>query len=114
MGHPAQLSVSGDAECLSPMLVHELHRIVREALPNSLRHASAPGVSISIVIEAGSVSVMMRNACTRPVVTRARSSRGLEGVRERVELLGGRVKWGMDDDEWMLEALLPIDERASE
>lgn len=114
VGHPAQLSVSGDAQCLSPMLVHELHRIVREALTNSLRHASAPGVSVSIVIEAGSVSVETRNACTRPAVTPPRSSRGLEGIRERVELFGGRVKWGMDEGEWMLEAVLPIGERVGE
>lgn len=126
VGHPTQLSITGDAEALPPRLVHELHRIVREVLTNSLRHASAPGMSIDIAIDDGTVILETRNDCRTPNAattgvggSRGTSptdgntsptdgSRGLEGISERVALFGGSVSWGAESGEWKLNAVLPI------
>lgn len=62
IGHPTRLTVSGDATGLPPTVVHELHRIVREAVTNSLRHATTPGLDVAIDIGVDCVQVVTRNA----------------------------------------------------
>lgn len=108
VGHPTRLSIVGDVSELSPDVVHELHRIVREAVTNSLRHASAPGLSVSITIDEEAATVMSSN----PTATRSVSpGLGLKGVKERVELFGGTVRWTVSEGTWSLEAVLPRNER---
>lgn len=107
VGHPTRLSIVGDASELSPDVVRELHRIVREAVTNSLRHASVPDLSVSITIDAEAATVMSSN----PAETRSVSpGRGLESIRERVELFGGTVRWRVGEGTWSLEAVLPRNE----
>ena len=116
VGHPTELEVDGDVGALPPAVAHELHRIVREALTNSLRHASAPGTTITIRVDAARVSVVTGNAGPRSRTgadeSVRRSGRGLEGIRERVELHGGTVDWGAHDGYWRLEAILPLKGKA--
>jgi signal transduction histidine kinase len=68
-----------------------LYRFVQEGLTNVLRHAGAKRVSISLVRRDGSVSAVIEDdgrgfsaAEVRP------DALGLEGMRERAALLGGR------------------------
>lgn len=114
VGHPARLEITGDVGRLSPAIVHELHRIVREAVTNSLRHASEPGLSVSIEVDATTVAVEARNSRkstgTGRSTTRERPGRGLKSISERVELFGGRVHWGAEGEEWRLKAVLPTNE----
>lgn len=116
VGHPTELEVDGDVGALPPAVAHELHRIVREALTNSLRHASAPGMTITIRVDAARVRVVTGNAGPRSRTgaggSGRRSGRGLEGIRERVELHGGTVDWGAHDGYWTLEAVLPLNGKA--
>lgn len=112
VGHPTQLRISGDMGSLSSAVAHELHRIVREALTNSLRHASDPGASVSISVDARFVTLTVSNACvvnTSGARSNAGAGRGLQGIRERVELFGGEVRWTADGGSWTLEAVLPTD-----
>lgn len=89
---------------------------MREALTNSLRHASAPGMTITIRVDAARVRVVTGNAGPRSRTgaggSGRRSGRGLEGIRERVELHGGTVDWGAHDGYWTLEAVLPLNGKA--
>ena len=122
VGHPTQLRISGEVGALPPDVAHELHRIVREALTNSLRHASGPGVSVSIAVEATAVSMAVSNACvgsangagsdaisgtSAGAGDNVGAGRGLRGIRERVELFGGEVRWNSDGGTWTIEAVLP-------
>ncbi|WP_186292952.1 sensor histidine kinase [Brevibacterium aurantiacum] len=112
VGHPTQLRISGDMGSLPSAVAHELHRIVREALTNSLRHASVPGASVSISVDAGFVTLTVSNACvvnTSGARSNAGTGRGLQGIKERVELFGGEVRWTADAGSWTLEAVLPTD-----
>jgi signal transduction histidine kinase len=127
VGHPTQLSISAEAAALPDELVNELHSIVREALTNSLRHASTPGLTIVIAVEGKAVRVETRNACAQsaPIFARRsdesdrrdspeelprRKSRGLVGIGERVVLYGGEVSWGVEEREWILRTVLPVSE----
>ena len=129
VGHPTQLSISAEAAALPDELVNELHSIVREALTNSLRHASTPGLTVVIAVEGKSVRVETRNACAQsdPIFARRsdesdrrdspeelsrRKSRGLVGIGERVVLYGGEVSWGVDEREWILRTVLPVSEES--
>lgn len=112
VGHPTQLRISGGMGSLPSAVAHELHRIVREALTNSLRHASVPGASVSISVDAGFVTLTVSNACvvnTSGARSNAGTGRGLQGIKERVELFGGEVRWTADAGLWTLEAVLPTD-----
>ncbi len=62
--HPTVLTVTGDAAALPEAVVGELHRIVREAVTNSLRHASEPGLSVTISVRDDAAWVETRNAST--------------------------------------------------
>lgn len=104
VGHPTRLSVVGDTGALSPVIVDELHRIVREVVTNSLRHSSAPELSVAITVEVEDVTVLASNPSTAKSV---RPGRGLTGIRDRVEVLGGRARWRVSEGMWSLEAALP-------
>nr|WP_275902074.1 histidine kinase [Brevibacterium zhoupengii] len=122
VGHPTQLRFSGEVGALPPDVAHELHRIVREALTNSLRHASEPGLSVSIAVDTTAVTMVASNACAGSAKgagndagagnsagagDNAGAGRGLRGIRERVELFGGEVRWNSDGGTWTIEAVLP-------
>lgn len=111
VGHPTRLSVVGDTTELSADVVHELHRIVREAVTNSLRHASAPGLSVSITVDEEAVTMLSSNPSAKG---RVRSGRGLDGIRDRVELFGGTMRWTTEEGTWSLEAVLPRKETSAE
>lgn len=132
LGHPTALTVTGDVAALPDVVVGELHRIVREAVTNSLRHASVAGLSVAICAGSDVVRVETRNAssATWPAHAvgvggraatrdpgadtdaRARESRGLRGIGERAELFGGHASWGVEDGQWILRVTLPFGEEA--
>ncbi|MFI1200037.1 sensor histidine kinase [Streptomyces sp. NPDC020883] len=69
-----------------------VHRVVREALTNVHRYATAAHVTVTVVHDDEQVRVVVRNgAPPRPstVAGERGTGRGLTGLRERVELLGG-------------------------
>ena len=67
------------------------YRIVQEALTNVLKHAPGTTVSVSIDQCGSDVAIEVRNAPTTAVPpSGAHSGHGLDGLRERVALFGGR------------------------
>ena len=90
---------------VSPAVSRGGYAIVREALTNALRHGT--GV-IQVRGEAGEdvVVLTVRNGVRRTPTTQA--GRGLTGMRERAELLGGGLEWGLlEAREWSVRAVLP-------
>ncbi|MFE6691707.1 sensor histidine kinase [Streptomyces sp. NPDC057743] len=68
-----------------------VHRVVREALTNVHRYAATAHVTVRVVHDAETVRVTVHNGAP-PTSVAARdmgTGRGLAGLRERVELLGG-------------------------
>jgi signal transduction histidine kinase len=76
---------------LSPDLESTVYRLVQEALTNVVKHARAERADVEVTVEHDLVAIEVRDdgvgfdpALTRPGF-------GLVGMRERLELVGGRV-----------------------
>ena len=80
------------AQRLPPEAETALYRIVQEALTNVVKHASAHRVSITLVRKDGSAVVVVEDDGEgfRPDAVRE-GALGFAGMRERVELVGGRL-----------------------
>jgi signal transduction histidine kinase len=77
---------------LPPDVETALYRIVQESLTNVVKHARAGHVSIVLTRKDGLVSVVVEDDGVGFEPLRARGDGlGLVGMRERVDLLGGRV-----------------------
>jgi signal transduction histidine kinase len=77
---------------LPPGIETALYRIVQESLTNVVKHARAGHVSVVLTGKDGSVSILVEDDGVGFEPSRARSDGlGLLGMRERVELLGGRM-----------------------
>ncbi|RPI48916.1 MAG: GAF domain-containing sensor histidine kinase, partial [Chloroflexi bacterium] len=82
---------------LLPSVETALYRIVQEALTNVVQHAGACEVSLLLEVRAGSiVAIVEDDGCgfdTGPLMRGEMDERwlGLSGMRERAELLGGRL-----------------------
>ena len=99
---------------LPTMAQHAVHRAVQEGLTNARKHAPGQPVSITVREVPGAVDIEMRNPIPAAKDDdRAGSSvggYGLVGLRERVELSGGRmnVHVGKEDGDFSWSILLPL------
>lgn len=93
-GLPVRWTTRGEP-ITQPSLALAVHRIVQEALTNSLRHA--PGTqSVEVLLEHGdaTVTVQVDDDGGMRAASTAGAGRGLVGMRERAGLHGGSVEAG--------------------
>ena len=94
-----------------PLVGRTAHRVVREALTNVHKHAAgAPATVLLSGVPGGRLRVRVHNsppaaAAAAPLVPGA--GLGLLGLRERVELVGGRLTTGPQPDGFLVQADLP-------
>ncbi len=99
---------------LSTMAQHAVHRAVQEGLTNARKHAAGQPVSITVREVAGEVGIEMCNPLPAAKADDNAGSSvggyGLVGLRERVELSGGRmnVHVGEEGEEFRWSILLPL------
>ncbi|MER5863490.1 histidine kinase [Kitasatospora sp. NPDC002040] len=101
-GVPVRLRQAGETDRLEPRYGRTLYRVVQEALTNVARHAPGAGATVDVLVGAESLTVQVTNGPPghRPGPRdadgpeREGCGRGLLGMRERVELLGGTVRYG--------------------
>jgi signal transduction histidine kinase len=112
VGVRVRLEESGDPPLASPVVGRTAYRIVREALTNVAKHA--PGAEVKVYVRYGSRGVRLSIRNTAPtgdadtVLADAGSGTGLLGLRQRVELIGGRMRAGADrDGGFHVEVYLP-------
>ncbi len=82
------------------------YRIVQEGLTNAVKHGAEPREAhLSVIRGPRELRVEVRNrAASRP----GEGSRlGLLGIRERVEVLGGRLEHGVEDGWHRLTVTVP-------
>ncbi|UWF77542.1 MULTISPECIES: sensor histidine kinase [Microbacterium] len=98
-----------DAEHAGAALDRTVYRIVQECLTNALKHA--PGSPVSVYVEAApSSGVRIRVSNPLPGAAGsgvAGAGRGLNGIRERTELLGGTAWIGETQGEFLVDVTLP-------
>ncbi|MHA7987804.1 sensor histidine kinase [Rathayibacter sp. CAU 1779] len=94
----ARVMVNDAATC-SPRVAHAAFRAVQEAISNARRHA--PGAALSVQVR-GTPETGLTVHTSNPLSDVAPSSRGgrhgLQGMRERVELVGGTFEAGETAD----------------
>lgn len=85
---------TGDPADLGTGLELGLFRVAQQALTNALRHSGAPAVWIALHWRAGAVELSVRDNGVGfdPTATRRPNQQGLQGMRERMELLGGLLR----------------------
>lgn len=89
-----------DADAAPPAVTRAVYRIVQELLNNAAKHAAGEPVALlvegrpgeGIVIEASNPAPKAKPP------TAVGGGRGLRGLAERAELLGGRVQYGLDGE----------------
>jgi signal transduction histidine kinase len=95
-----------------PVLVaHTVHRIVREALTNALKHAPASHVRLEVHRSGEEATVTVTNTLTQPdgpAQHAPGSGTGLVSMGERATLLGGRLTAGREGRSWRVCATLPL------
>jgi signal transduction histidine kinase len=89
----AEVRVQGQPRRLDASQEHHLLRIGLEALTNALKHASATRIDIEVSFRADETDLVVRDN-GRGLVNGGMPEGhfGLEGVRERVDKLGGRLR----------------------
>jgi signal transduction histidine kinase len=84
------------------------YRIVQESLTNVVRHANASTARVQVRRLADALTVRISDDGHGCVASQRVPGHGLAGMRERAELLGGRVEAGPTDDGWVVQAVLPL------
>jgi len=89
----ADVTVQGTVRDLAPAVEHALHRVAQEGLTNVRKHAGSAEAKILLDFQALSrVRLEVVNGGGRPASREPGAGFGLNGVRERIELLGGRME----------------------
>lgn len=103
-------SASGDASSVSPATSLGLFRIVQESLANVARHAPGAAAAVSLDLARDPVLLAVRNGPPNgaaPLDPGDHAGLGIEGMRQRAGLLGGRLSAGPHGDGWLVEAAVP-------
>jgi signal transduction histidine kinase len=83
------VEVSAEAR-VSPDQAHALMRCAQEAITNAVRHADAANLWLQVTSEDEGIRLVARNDGSARTATTTPGS-GLQGMRERVESLGGKL-----------------------
>jgi signal transduction histidine kinase len=114
---PAELTMDGDCTRLVGRTGEAVLRVVQEALTNVRKHA--PGAGVAIEVHAGhrpDEGIVLRvddrptenGRVERPATLASTGGGyGLQGMRERAQLLGGTLTAGVADGGWCVELRLP-------
>ena len=104
----AEIEVVGDAAAeVGAAAGYAAYRVVQEALTNARKHA--PGARVTVDLETTSqlLTVQVSTPLVADTPAPGPGGRGLVGMRERVEALGGRLLTGPVGQDFVVEAILP-------
>lgn len=105
-GVEIEFSTDDDLQ-VPPAVALTVYRVVQEALTNVTRHAGRrPTARVTVEQTADGIGVLITNTGTVPA-TRG-SGRGLAGMRERVDTVGGTLESGPADGGWRVSVRVPL------
>jgi signal transduction histidine kinase len=108
-GVQLELVQEGERRELPPGLDLAAFRILQEALTNVRKHAGAVSAAVRIGYRADGIDLEVRND-PGPGIGEPGSGHGLEGMRERARVYGGRVNAGIEPDgSFAVRARLPLE-----
>ncbi|RAO43550.1 hypothetical protein GAR06_04686 [Micromonospora saelicesensis] len=98
----------GVPTALPATLGRTAYRVVREALTNVRKHAADAETTVCLRYLPDGLEVLVRNGPSEGGSTLPGAGQGLLGLRERVELLGGRLEAAPVDGGFLVRALIPL------
>lgn len=109
-GLPVTLHSEGRHDGVSATVGLALYRIVQESLANIAKHAPAAKATVQLVVSPSVALLSIINELPVAVGAPTRHGRGLAGMRQRVELLGGLIDAGPSREGWSVRAEIPLTE----
>ena len=107
-GLDVTLRAEGAVEGVSAAVGLALYRITQESLANIAKHAPEAQSTVALTITRSSVTLRIGNRLPVSVAVRTSEGRGMRGMRQRVEQLGGHIDIGPSGDEWSVRADIPL------
>ncbi|MFN3006898.1 sensor histidine kinase [Mycolicibacterium wolinskyi] len=104
------LDASGPTDTVSAAVGLGLYRITQESLANIAKHAPEAQSTVRLRISRTSATLTVVNEMTGPAA--AAEGRGVRGMRQRVELLGGIISVGPTCDGWAVRTNIPLDDES--
>lgn len=110
-GLDVTLRIDGPTQRVSAAVGLALYRITQESLANIAKHAPDSKSTVTLSISTTSARFAVTNRLPAAVAaTQSPDGRGLRGMRQRIELLGGAIDVGPTHDEWSVRAEIPLQE----
>ena len=109
-GHRADFSLEGDPRSLPGQVSLSLYRATQEALTNVVKHAPGAPTRVHLRFGPDDVGLRVENGPPRSAPKALAASgggHGLEGITERLALLGGRLDAGPSGSGWCIDLELP-------
>jgi signal transduction histidine kinase len=107
----AEVHVCGPPRKLSPDVTLALYRVAQEALTNVVKHAPGEVAHIELGFADDRVSLSVSNprsgSANGSPLRDSGGGYGLQGIKERVLLLGGQVDVGPTSEGWLVHAEVP-------
>jgi signal transduction histidine kinase len=110
---PVRLEIAGVPRRLDSDASLTLYRVAQEALTNSLKHARADRIELRLSYETSGTRLTVSDHGPTPAnpaaaeAAAAGGGYGLTGMRERAELLGGRLEAAPTSDGFRVELWIP-------
>ncbi|MHC9295413.1 sensor histidine kinase [Mycobacterium sp. LTG2003] len=102
------LDASGPTDTVSAAVGLGLYRITQESLANIAKHAPEAPSTVRLRVSRTSATLTVVNELSGPAP--ASEGRGVRGMRQRVELLGGIISVGPTCDGWAVRTNIPLDD----
>lgn len=102
------VDVDGSFEHVSAAVGSALYRVAQESLSNVAKHAPHSAVALTLAISAAAVDLSVINQL--PATGKNEigvAGRGVRGMRQRIELLGGVIEVGPASDQWVVHVSVP-------
>ena len=106
----AGIEVAGPPHDLTPDVSLALYRVAQEALTNATKHAPGAPTDVRLVYSDKEITLTVTNPICpdRPApLAGSGGGYGLQGIRERILLIGGQVDAGPAEDAWEVRARVP-------
>jgi signal transduction histidine kinase len=111
-GLPVEVNITGTARRLPSHVDLVAYRVIQEGLTNALKHAGGARTEVLVAYDDAAVRVEVSDDGHPRISHPLRSSgagQGLQGMRERVAIVGGELMSGRrSDGGWIVAARLPL------
>jgi signal transduction histidine kinase len=107
-GLDVALRIEGPTHRVSAAVGLALYRITQESLTNIAKHAPDSRSTVALSISTASARLAVTNQLPAAVAAQSAEGRGVRGMRQRIELLGGAIEVGPTHDGWSVRAEIPL------